>query len=415
MLTMTGFVHGAPGSRHATPELLQIPGSVLKVAVSPVPLLPTSSPPEHPWVPLHFIDLSEWSTRPPIRDLAHRKSDADRGQQRPPPTTQDPTAPPSPSSPLIMVRLEAADRLRPRREHPQPAPRPCPSRRRNLIPPATPGGSARGRPAEAADNRHPAHAVRSATRRSIRPSADATTARPRTAAPSRLAAEGPPVERPEPAPTPTGLEAIVGKGAASGIRPRTSVVVGDPRLEREPRHHRPHRRPAARPSATRRPSHPLQLAPARYAEPCLCLAFATQSSSTINPTEPDRMGSRSPGAPPRAAQRPRAHIARLTMRYAKFGAALSSVFATGFQAAAHLLRAEEGIRQRDPVAARAAMEQIQALQDEHGLETPPESHYRHATPSNRAAPSTNGKHRSASCGAPCVGRSLTRMFALRHS
>ena len=45
----------------------------------------------------------------------------------------------------------------------------------------------------------------------------------------------------------------------------------------------------------------------------------------------------------------------------------------------HLLRAEEAIRQRDPAGARAAMEQIQALQDEHGLEIPAESHYRYAT------------------------------------
>ena len=44
----------------------------------------------------------------------------------------------------------------------------------------------------------------------------------------------------------------------------------------------------------------------------------------------------------------------------------------------HLLRAEDAVRQAEPAAARAAMEQIQALQDEHGLETPPEYHYRYA-------------------------------------
>ena len=45
----------------------------------------------------------------------------------------------------------------------------------------------------------------------------------------------------------------------------------------------------------------------------------------------------------------------------------------------HLLRAEDAVRQAEPTAAHAAMEQIQTLQDEHGVEIPPEYHYRYAT------------------------------------
>ena len=44
----------------------------------------------------------------------------------------------------------------------------------------------------------------------------------------------------------------------------------------------------------------------------------------------------------------------------------------------HLLRAEEAVAQRDQAAARAAMQQIKALQDEHPLEVPAEYHYRYA-------------------------------------
>ena len=49
----------------------------------------------------------------------------------------------------------------------------------------------------------------------------------------------------------------------------------------------------------------------------------------------------------------------------------------------HLLRAEEAVGQRDHTAARTAMEQIQALQNEHALEVPAEYHYRYATVWNR--------------------------------
>ena len=51
----------------------------------------------------------------------------------------------------------------------------------------------------------------------------------------------------------------------------------------------------------------------------------------------------------------------------------------------HLLRAEDAVRQAEPAAARAAMEQIQALQDEHELDIPPEYHYRYATVWNALA------------------------------
>lgn len=44
----------------------------------------------------------------------------------------------------------------------------------------------------------------------------------------------------------------------------------------------------------------------------------------------------------------------------------------------HLLRAEEAVRQRDLPAARAAMEQIAALLQDHDLQTPTDYHYRYA-------------------------------------
>ena len=44
----------------------------------------------------------------------------------------------------------------------------------------------------------------------------------------------------------------------------------------------------------------------------------------------------------------------------------------------HLLRAEDAVRERDPAAARAAMDRIGALQDQHELDTPPTYHYRYA-------------------------------------
>ena len=45
----------------------------------------------------------------------------------------------------------------------------------------------------------------------------------------------------------------------------------------------------------------------------------------------------------------------------------------------HLLRAEAAVRQRDPAAARAAMDRIAALQEQHELDTPPTYHYRYAS------------------------------------
>ena len=45
----------------------------------------------------------------------------------------------------------------------------------------------------------------------------------------------------------------------------------------------------------------------------------------------------------------------------------------------HLLRAEAAVRQRDPAAARAAMDRIAALQEQHELVTPPTYHYRYAS------------------------------------
>ena len=51
----------------------------------------------------------------------------------------------------------------------------------------------------------------------------------------------------------------------------------------------------------------------------------------------------------------------------------------------YLLRAEDAVRQRDPATARAAMEQLRALQDEHRLEIPPEYHYRYSTVWNALA------------------------------
>ena len=44
----------------------------------------------------------------------------------------------------------------------------------------------------------------------------------------------------------------------------------------------------------------------------------------------------------------------------------------------HLLRAEDAVRERDPAAARAAMDRIGALQEQHELDTPPVYHYRYA-------------------------------------
>ena len=62
-----------------------------------------------------------------------------------------------------------------------------------------------------------------------------------------------------------------------------------------------------------------------------------------------------------------------------FGAAANGQLPPEILLDGHLLRAEEAIRQRDPAPARAAMEQIQALQGEHVLEIPPTYHYRYAT------------------------------------
>ena len=45
----------------------------------------------------------------------------------------------------------------------------------------------------------------------------------------------------------------------------------------------------------------------------------------------------------------------------------------------HLLRAEDAVRQRDPASARAAMDRIAALQEQHELDTPPAYHYRYAS------------------------------------
>ena len=45
----------------------------------------------------------------------------------------------------------------------------------------------------------------------------------------------------------------------------------------------------------------------------------------------------------------------------------------------HLLRAEDAVRQRDPAAARAAMNQIEALQEQHELDAPATYHYRYAS------------------------------------
>ena len=44
----------------------------------------------------------------------------------------------------------------------------------------------------------------------------------------------------------------------------------------------------------------------------------------------------------------------------------------------HLLRAEQAVREGDSASARAAMERLLTLQREHGLESAPEDHYRHA-------------------------------------
>ena len=44
----------------------------------------------------------------------------------------------------------------------------------------------------------------------------------------------------------------------------------------------------------------------------------------------------------------------------------------------YLLQAEQAVRDQDFAAARAALESLQALQREHGLEPPPEHHYRYA-------------------------------------
>ena len=44
----------------------------------------------------------------------------------------------------------------------------------------------------------------------------------------------------------------------------------------------------------------------------------------------------------------------------------------------HLLRAEQAAREGDSASARAAMERLLTLQREHGLESAPEDHYRHA-------------------------------------
>ena len=48
------------------------------------------------------------------------------------------------------------------------------------------------------------------------------------------------------------------------------------------------------------------------------------------------------------------------------------------QADRYLLQAEQAVRDQNFGAARAAMESLQALQGEHGLEPPPEDHYRYA-------------------------------------
>ena len=45
----------------------------------------------------------------------------------------------------------------------------------------------------------------------------------------------------------------------------------------------------------------------------------------------------------------------------------------------HLLRAEDAVRERDPAAARAAMDRIVALQEQHELDSPPTYHYRYAS------------------------------------
>ena len=44
----------------------------------------------------------------------------------------------------------------------------------------------------------------------------------------------------------------------------------------------------------------------------------------------------------------------------------------------HLLRAEDAVGERDPAAARAAMDRIGALQEQHEIDTPPTYHYRYA-------------------------------------
>ena len=55
----------------------------------------------------------------------------------------------------------------------------------------------------------------------------------------------------------------------------------------------------------------------------------------------------------------------------------------------HLLRAEAAVRARDPAAARAAMDRIAALQEQHELDTPRTYHFRYASVWNTRAHGTS--------------------------
>ena len=79
-----------------------------------------------------------------------------------------------------------------------------------------------------------------------------------------------------------------------------------------------------------------------------------------------------------------------------------------FMADRHLLRAEQAVREGDSASARAAMERLLTLQREHGLESAPEDHYRHAQAWEAAGESERAmERRCATCACGDGTRSIT--------
>ena len=63
---------------------------------------------------------------------------------------------------------------------------------------------------------------------------------------------------------------------------------------------------------------------------------------------------------------------------APYDQALAAQLPPEIQADRYLLQAEQAVRDQNAASALAAMGRLEALQQEHGLEVPPEDHYRYA-------------------------------------